>query len=105
MHTYSKDYVVHHHRICVRYACTVPRHILINYIARTSYGPRGAIESSKGDDPKAFYVNNKETFYFQNSDAYEDRGAAKALLLLPLKLRSGWRGPYAACGFSVGKRL
>ena len=28
-----------------------------------------------------------------------------ALLLLPLKLSSRWRGPFAVSGFSVGKRL
>jgi hypothetical protein len=37
----------------------------------------------------------------QNKVAFEDGGAANALLMHPLKLRSGWRAPFAVWVSSV----
>jgi hypothetical protein len=66
MHTYFKDYIVHHYRICVRYMGTVPSNILINkFTVRYLYravkyknGLRVAIIISQGDIPKTLYFLN-----------------------------------------------
>ena len=119
MHICLNDYIVHNCRISVRYMGTVPRHTLINYCtvpystynepynSRTLYGPIAAMISSKGDSPKAFYFINQKIICYslQKKIACEGGGAANALLLLPLMLRFGWRGPFAVWGFSGGKQL
>jgi hypothetical protein len=90
MHKCSKDCVVHHQRICVRYVGSVPRHTLINYNGRTLiYGPRVAMASSQSDDPKAFYIKCYKKFLIGIILHVKSGGAANALLLLSLKLRSG----------------
>ncbi len=88
----------------VRY-CAVQCKNFIRY-----YGPIDAMVSSQGDDPLWSYIllikySNHLLLFCRIKLLLKAGGAADVLLLLPLKLRSGGRGPFAVWGVSDVKQL
>jgi len=63
--------------------------------------------SSQTITPRPFILLIKKSFAIlcKKKVACKGGGVANALLLLPTKLSSGWRGPFADWGFSGGKQL